>query len=60
MRPETAALAHEVRRTGLMLYERSREERAWIEARLEGIWLDLAWLRQIERSQRAEGRGHAT
>jgi predicted nucleotidyltransferase len=46
MRERGAALAHQVRRTGLLLYGADPAERAWVEARIEGIYLDEGWLRR--------------
>jgi predicted nucleotidyltransferase len=55
VRPNMAALAHEVLRTGLQLYEADAAERAWIEARLESLYLDERWLATLAAAEAGGG-----
>jgi len=55
VRPRLASFAHEVFATGLLLWERSTAERAWLEARCEARYLDEKVLQYIARRARERG-----
>ncbi len=51
IRPYMAALAHEVRKTGILVYESDPAERARHEARMENRYLDEKWLHALARGR---------
>ncbi len=51
VRPYMAALAHEVRKTGILVYESDPVERARHEARMENRYLDEKWLHAPARGR---------
>jgi hypothetical protein len=59
MRLRSADIAHEVRSSGELLWESDANERAWVEAHFENVWLDAQWLGELAARVRAEAKDAA-